>query len=305
MAKRAASERTRGKRVMDTASPVKRRWRRVAAHALTVTLTASAAMLVAACVHVPAINQAFDVDNADIREDLRRMSGEPVSLQRPVIVLAGYRGTSRLTAARLEEVLTDDGGMVLNLSYFWASDIPPIGARVVDFVEEHFPSDDPAFTTEVDVVAISMGGLVARTAAMPPELRGETPDAKRLRIRTLYTLATPHDGAKLAEHIHPDAAAKQMIPGSDYIALLDEQFIAMQATDDAQARYDVVPYAVLRDTWVGASNTAPPGQEPIWVPGRMMFSHHLVGQDTRILADVARRIRGEEPIGRPSTPPSD
>lgn len=284
----------------------KRRWPRVVGHVATVTLTISAALMTAACVKVQVANPLYVVPNDTVRDDLRRMAGEPIQLERPVIVLAGYRGSSKFAETRVQELLTDDDDMVLNLSYFWGSDIPPLGARVVDFVEERFPSDDPEFTTEVDVVAISMGGLVARTAALPPELRGEGEGAKRLRINTLYTLATPHRGAKLAEHIHLDDAAKQMIPGSAFLTMLDEQLAASRERGaDERGMYDVVPYAVLRDTWVGEENTAPPGQDPIWVPGRVMFSHHLVGQDQRILADLARRIRGEEPLGGPSPLPAE
>ena len=70
-----------------------------------------------------------------------------------------------------------------------------------------------------------------------------------------------------------------------------------------EGRYEIVPYAVLRDRWVGATRSAPVGQEPVWVPGRLIFSHHMVGLDRRIQTDLARRLREEEPLGQSSEPP--
>ena len=94
-------------------------------------------------------------------------------------------------------------------------------------------------------------------------------------------------------------------------------FLEMQALTDPdapdgaskakldEADYEIVPYAVLRDGMVGATNTAPPGQEPIWVSGRLFMSHLLIALESRIYTDVALRLRGEQPLGSPSEPPRD
>ena len=60
---------------------------------------------------------------------------------------------------------------------------------VIEAVNKAFPSDDPQWTVPVDVVAISMGGLVARYAGVPA--RGEG-DVRKLRVVRLFTLASPH-----------------------------------------------------------------------------------------------------------------
>jgi hypothetical protein len=46
--------------------------------------------------------------------------------------------------------------------------------------------------------------------------------------------------------------------------------------------------------------------EPYWLPGSSTLSHIRGRNDPRIFADIARRLRGEEPIAtRPSPPPMD
>ena len=206
-------------------------------------------------------------------------------------------------AKRVRKLTGADEDRVISLSYMWGDDIPEIADGVARDVAEAFGSEiDEAtgmrWTTEVDVVAISMGGLVARTAfADPTEVGREL--GVRLNINTLYTLGTPHRGAKLAKWIRLDDASAQMKPGSDFLADLDD------ATLGEEHDLTIVPYATLRDTWVGASNSAPTGQDPIWVPGRLVLSHHLLTLDKRIQADLGRRLRGEEPLGTRSAPPRD
>jgi hypothetical protein len=165
----------------------------------------------------------------------------------------------------------------------------------------------------VDVVAVSMGGLVARTAWAEPTEVGRNLGV-RLNIKTLYTLGTPHRGAKIARWIHIDDAARQMIPGSDFLATmaqaspgigLDGEAAGADSGGGEGGSYTIVPYATLRDSWVGAGNSAPEGQEPIWVPGRILLSHQLITLDRRILADLGRRLRGEAPLAGPSVPPRD
>jgi pimeloyl-ACP methyl ester carboxylesterase len=253
------------------------------------------AVAAAACIRLPAHNPAFPATSADISRELERMRAAPTGLDRPVLVLSGWRsppGTAAFIAGRIEALTGAEEGQVVVMSYPFTDSITPLGDRVVAFVDRHWPSDDPAATTEVDVVAISMGGLVARWAASD---RGD--GSRRLRIATLYTLASPHRGAALADYIGIDEATRQMHAGSAFLERLDDGL--------GDAGYTVVPYAVLRDGWVGATNTAPPGTQPIWVPGRLILSHHLVALDRRIATDLALRLRGEPPLASPSTPPRD
>ena len=251
------------------------------------------------CGSIELANPAYPLTNAQVREELDRLrDAEPATLQRPVVVLGGYRALPTM-ADRLADQLAlltgADRADFYPISYTLGASMHTIAELVVTRVEKRWPSDDPNETTEVDVVGISMGGLIGRYAALPASER--TFKGKRLKVRRLFTLASPHRGAALAEKIALDDAARDMRAGSAFLAQLDAAL--------AGADYEIVPYAVLNDGWVGATRAAPPGMEPIWSPGRRAFSHFNASDDPRILADLARRLRSDGPLGEPSTPPQD
>ncbi|MEM8756204.1 MAG: hypothetical protein AAGF47_00290 [Planctomycetota bacterium] len=256
----------------------------------------------AGCLARSGPTESFEITAAEARQDRTRMRAAPVALDRPVVVLAGYRAFPTLAYQvvwRLAPMTSGSQDDFLPISYTFQTDIEKIAAEAIRQIDERWPSDDPDRTIEVDVVGVSMGGLVARTAALPMgELPGgEEIRTKRLRINTLYSMGSPHMGAKLANVIAPDSAARNMKPGSAFIKSLNG---ALPERD-----YAIVPYAVLNDNWVGATNSAPPGFDPIWTPGTHAFSHFMITRDERIMADTARRLRGEDPIGTPSPAPRD
>lgn len=243
-------------------------------------------------------NRLFPVTEGLIASERMRMSARPVSLERPLVVLAGYRTGLhqpeglRRRLAQLISAGDPEGRRTLAIAYAGVGDIHAAARRVVERIEEAFPSDDPHRTTEVDVVGVSMGGLVARYAAMGPPARPESfdePPTKRLHIARLFTIATPHRGARAAEIVTPDQAARDMRPGSPFLQRLDE---ALPGID-----FELIAYARTNDALVGEENTAPPGVEPIWAPGPALFSHFTAAQDWSIAVDIARRLRGEWPLG--------
>lgn len=289
------------------ATPVRpRKWRRCFRRAVAGVVAGTALFALASCVHMDHPNPAFPASNAQVRAAIDDMEARPVGVARPVVVLSGYRAPSfsaNNLASSVRELTGAKEDRVLAISYVFGDDIPTLADRVAQAVAEAFGSDvDPLtgerWTVEVDVVAVSMGGLVARTAWAEPTAVGRELGV-RLNIATLYTLGTPHKGATIARYIHIDDAARQMIPGSAFLANLAE------VSPGGPGSYTIVPYATLRDGWVGARNSAPQGQDPIWVPGRLVLSHQLITLEDRILADVGRRLRGEPPLGRPSAPPRD
>lgn len=264
------------------------------------------AAIVAGCAAGPDTNPALSVTHAEARAALAAMSRDPVPLQRPLVVLAGYRAwhlSVAETAAKLARATSGQRRDVLPVSYMLRSDLDTIASLVVRKVEERWPSADPAQTREVDVVAVSMGGLVARWAALPAPHRvldgrraGRPPaDFKMLRVARLFTLATPHRGARAAAALRPDAAARDMSAGSALLARLDEHL--------EHAPYELVCYARCHDHIVGARRAAPPGRAPIWHDRTRVLSHITIGHDTLFLADISRRLRGEEPLVRPTDPP--
>jgi pimeloyl-ACP methyl ester carboxylesterase len=274
---------------------------------LLVALAAAAlGVCVGGCISMPERNPALGLTREQAAADSEQMRHARKPLARPVVVLNGYRGVPTLAnrvARRLTDLTSGNGSDILAVSYFFDTYFDRIAAEVVRRVEERWPSADPDQTIEVDVVGISMGGLVARWAALPVAERvragAAAPDStsagKRLRVRRLFTLGTPHRGATLAEAVAPDAAARDMVRGSPLLATLDARL--------NEGGYELVCYGQCRDGIVGCTRCAPDGQEPIWTSGTLLGSHLSIGDNRLFLADIARRLRGEEPLLHAGPPP--
>jgi pimeloyl-ACP methyl ester carboxylesterase len=120
---------------------------------------------------------------------------------------------------------------------------------------------------ELDIVAISMGGLVARHLAMSCAW----PSAEsRLRIRRLFTIATPHQGASLARWFKVDRAAISMTPGSAMLATLDDGL-----TKEHEHADELTCYVQRQDWYIGTWNAAPPGRELWWVHPRTFIGQGM------------------------------
>lgn len=238
------------------------------------------------------VNPDFQMQKAALRAEWDRMMASPVGLARPLVVLSGWRAPGfpgRALAERLRILAGGESGSSAGVCFTFCNHIGAAIDRALATVEARWPSPDPDQTVEIDAVGISMGGLVARAAAMPG------PSRKRLRLRTLFTLGTPHRGARIARLIAPDPCVRDMKPGSGFLAQLDAALPALP--------YELVCYARLRDSWVGASNSAPAGHFPIWKPGPIVLSHHTMSSDPLIATDIARRLRGEPPLAVRTSPP--
>lgn len=223
---------------------------------------------------------------ADAERLLTAFRAAPVPLARPLVVVSGWRALALLPAniiANLSPLFVSEPGRTgfVPHSFPTQTDFDAIACRMIERVQQLWPCDRPDRTVEVDAVAVSMGGLVCRNAASERMMHGR----RRLRIRRLFTIGTPHRGAWLAERIAVDRAARAMKPGSAFLARLDREL--------ASADYEMVCYARLYDEFVGATRSAPHGRDPIWLSGPRVLSHLTIAQDRRILADVAARLRGE------------
>ncbi len=245
-------------------------------------------------------NPDVPLTHADAALEFERMRATPISPKRPVLVLAGYHAwqlTVASTARTLRSLVGGESPLYHAIAYPLSSDIESIARYVVREADRRWPNDghwEPHRTTEIDVVGVSMGGIVARVAAQLPLIDGQ----KRLRIARLFTLATPHRGALLADALPRfarDRAASDLRADSPLLARLNAGL--------PTAKYDLTCYARLNDRWVGSTRAAPPGRDPIWVGGLRVMSHSLITLDARILADIARRLRGEEPLARRASPP--
>jgi pimeloyl-ACP methyl ester carboxylesterase len=212
-------------------------------------------------------------------QDLARMRREPVALKRPVLLLNGYHAWAGVIAslrASLIKLTSHNPRDFLDISYVFKSDLPTIRKFAIDEISQHFDINETTF----DLVGVSMGGLVSRYACT------QTPnDPRIINAHRIFTIATPHLGAKLARVIRPDLAAHDMLPGSDFLK---------QLNTNIHPRLHC--YAQTNDSIVGARNTAPPAMHPIWSAGTWTMSHFTTIRNPIILADIARNLRGEEPL---------
>ena len=243
-------------------------------------------------------NPAFPITKADAEVERDRMIADPVSLERPVVIIGGYRSpffnVDDLRTS-LAEMTNGDEMMFTRKYTMLRGDIEEVAVELVAQVEHEFPDAGlDGETVEVDVVGLSMGGLVARFAA--DRLADTYPGDLKLRVRRLFTISTPHRGSVLAEKVPliEDRAVSDMVRGSLFLTKLDEAY---------EGDYEIIPYTRLEDGVVGAVNTAPHGRHPIWVSSPQIGGSHLsVNSDLRILVDIARRLRGEEPLATEGEP---
>lgn len=260
-------------------------------------LVLAASLCVGGCITPSArtrvVNPSFPVSPDEARIAIRAMQHDTRLFERPVVILSGYLdpGPGAAHAAELLREMTPDPSQVIVVPFFSLSRFDSCRARVIERVQARFPSDDPARTVAVDVIGVSMGGLIARDAAIASD---DHHAGRVLRIERLFTIATPHRGADLAHLPTIDSRVVGMRPGSEFLLRLHEAAMAEAASGGA---YPIVAYTRLDDEIVGEANTIPPRGELFWVPNEAwQFSHLQAQRDDRILADIARRLRGETPL---------
>ncbi len=243
-------------------------------------------------------NPAFDLSHEDALTEARSLAADPRPLARPVVVLGGYRAPAFVSirlADRLARLTSGRDEDFLPIAYPWLPSVPRCVDRASDIIAAHAPSRDSG---EIDIVGISMGGLVARAFAARAARDPSLP-----RVRRVFTLATPHRGASLANIVRPDTAARQLHKDSAFLRELDERL--------EREPIDLTCYAILHDWWVGATNAAPReplvGCVPIWIDGatamERTFAHFSICRAPRLLVDLARRLTGRTPLAGFSTPP--
>jgi pimeloyl-ACP methyl ester carboxylesterase len=245
----------------------------------------------AACQTAP-VNPSFPTTLDAARADLARMTENRKPLARPLVIVTGFMDpgfSAFVMKARFSALFGERRIIAISLGECFSFE----GCRkkVIEAVDREFPTTDPARTTEVDVIGYSMGGVVARYAALGPVLSGAGQAAapgRTLRIARLFTISSPNFGAEQAQRLpllHP--LQKDLRPGSEFLNRLNA----------AEPRYAGYAYIRLGDTTVGQANAALPGRGVWWVATPPLSApHDRAHADPRILADIARRLRGEPPL---------
>ena len=243
---------------------------------LRTLLIVSLFLLATGCAHQS--NPSFDVSTHQARVILDRLAEDPRPLDRPLVVVGGFADPgigAGLVHAALASRIRDE--RVLDVVTAFGCDFDDCRQQLIEQVQRRFGNQ------QVDVIGMSMGGLVARYAAAP------LPGRPGLNVARLFTISAPHRGAILASLPTLDQKMIEMRPGS---ALLD--CIALY---DAHADYELIPYARLGDFTVGAKYSAPPGITPWWISTPFFQDpHDGANFDPRILADIVLRLRNEPPL---------
>ncbi|MEM1211649.1 MAG: hypothetical protein AAGI68_05055 [Planctomycetota bacterium] len=242
-------------------------------------------------------NPSFTVDRQDAREAIRDMRARPVEPVRPIVVVGPFLDPAIAEWQMRHQVRQAfEPDRVVGVSFPFWSNFDLCREQVIEAVEAEFPSDDPDWTTEVDVIAFSMGGLVARYAATPPTPPTQTTAAqadhsprKQLKIARLYTVCSPHQGSALARLPSLLPLVRSMAPDSPFLTELNSQF--------EDAPYTLTAYTRLTDPIVDPTRAAPEGHPVRWVqPPPFTLAHNYALDDPRLIADILRRLRNETPL---------
>jgi hypothetical protein len=242
----------------------------------------------AGCAAVGPLNPSIPITEDEAEAAIHEMEADPKPLARPIVILGGYLDPGLgpwWIARQLTKVISQGQG--LQVQFFFAWDFDDCRTKLITEVDAAFPSDDPVWTSEVDVIALSMGGLAARHAAAPPADAASTP--RRLKIARLFTISSPHRGARMAALSRLQPLHADMRHGSAFLTALDAAY--------REAEYELFAYVRLGDQIIGAENAAPAGENPWWLPNPRLEPAHLASAtDVRILADIFRRLHGERPF---------
>jgi len=260
---------------------------------LNVITVLSIPFLFTACAARPT-NPSFPLTFSDAGKAVDEMRAEPRPLSRPLVIIGGF-GDPNVSPPLFKnffQTISRDS-QIITVSVCFCQSFNECRQKVIEAVDKAWPTTDPDFTAEVDVVGACLGGLVARHAAAPSD---DPAHPRRLKISRLFSISSPHTGATLARLVSLTSYHRDMRPNSAFLNKL--------AQHDAKATYELYPYVRLHDEIVGARHAAPPGVDPIWLPNPPLTMAHFGAMiDVRILADIARRLRGEEPFAQfPATP---
>jgi hypothetical protein len=239
-------------------------------------------------------NPSFAVTSGQAHQAIQEMRSDPRPLQRPLVVIGGFADFN-VSPPLFENFFrgVSRDAKIIPVSVGLCGTFAECRQKVIDAVEKAYPCKDPNWTSEVDVVGASLGGLVGRYAAAPSN---DAAHSRRLRVARLFTISSPLSGAKIANALAVTDFHRDIRPGSAFLKSL--------AAYDADAMYRIYSYVHLGDEIVGQQYAALPGQTAYWLPNDSLLLPHTAAMvDDRILADIARQLRGEPGFTKPPPAP--
>jgi hypothetical protein len=202
----------------------------------------------------PPANPSFPITFSQANSALEEMAATPHALSRPLLIIGGFLDPNVSPPLyKLEFHRLTGDNRIVSASVGFCGSFDECRKCAIDAVQQAYPSTDPNWTTEVDVVGASLGGLIARVAAAPST---DPAHPRRLKVARMFTISSPHSGATLAALGFTDYQ-KSIRPNSPFMQAL--------AKSDTDAKYQLFPYVCLGDELVGQQNAAPPGQTPLWL----------------------------------------
>ena len=226
-------------------------------------------------------NPGVNITRAEAKRDLERMKRDRRDLQRPVVLLNGYHAWAGVICSPrdlLRDCTSRKADDFLAISYGLHTDFDRLRETVLKKVRERFGESQP-----LDVVGYSMGGILGRVCASGDD---------GMRIERLFTLASPHRGAKLADRITIDSAGTL----DHHAGRSADSESHPQSTAAKSGPSFIRCYTQTNDPVVGATRASPPGVHPVWVGGTKLLSHFSTLHNPVLLADLARHLRGEAPL---------
>ena len=213
------------------------------------------------------------------------MLANPAELERPVVVIAGYADPglyTTLVARELRRLTSRSKADFILPTINPFADIAESGARAAAQVQRALADRGLDPGSPVDMVGMSMGGLVSRAAGS-----GLVEDP--ITIARLFTLGTPHRGAEIADRISPSVASTQMRPGSAFLRGLDAYPVPSET----------FCFTTPGDTVIGPERGVARGATEYRLPGRPGEDHLHIMADPLALMEIARRLRAEPGVLTP------
>ena len=238
-------------------------------------------------------NPQFPEPASEAASRLAAYGEHPRLSARPLLILGGYMdpGFAAGSLTRALQRACGAGTDVVTVSFGDCTSMAQCRERVLAATRPlRAANPDIAF----DVVANSMGGLVARYCAISHESIAacglpSKQEQDAITIHHLYTICTPHLGARMAEGPLGSPLTRDMRAGSAFLTCLDGAF--------ANAGYTITCFAREGDSIVGAERSAPAGVQPIvFDTPPFEFAHVDAHRDPRILLVIVRSLRGDDSL---------